>query len=240
MRQLFKKTILMCLLTLLLLCPSQVQASRSSYVKQQNFLTKTKIRNALADTCSKLMIVAHPDDETFWGGAHLLEKGYFVVCLTNGNSRRRKAEFESLLRATGNKGMILYYPDRVGGKKSNWSKCKGAVSADLGLLVRYKKWKQIVTHSPKGEYGHIQHKLTSKMVTKQCKAAGKYEKLYYFGKYYSKTRLKRHTKKLTRLPKKQLVQKEKLLKYYPSQRNAIKAFSHMNPYETWIPASEWK
>ena len=28
----------------------------------------------------KLMIVAHPDDETIWGGSHLLEGNYLVVC----------------------------------------------------------------------------------------------------------------------------------------------------------------
>lgn len=31
------------------------------------------------ENCSKLMIVAHPDDESFWGGAHLAEGGYFVL-----------------------------------------------------------------------------------------------------------------------------------------------------------------
>ena len=30
-----------------------------------------------------LMIVAHPDDETIWGGSHLLKGHYLVVCLTN-------------------------------------------------------------------------------------------------------------------------------------------------------------
>ena len=37
-----------------------------------------------------LMIVAHPDDETIWGGSHLLKGHYLVVCLTNGNNEKRK------------------------------------------------------------------------------------------------------------------------------------------------------
>ena len=30
----------------------------------------------------RLMIVAHPDDESLWGGAHLAKDRYLVVCLT--------------------------------------------------------------------------------------------------------------------------------------------------------------
>ena len=32
-----------------------------------------------------LMIVAHPDDETIWGGSHLINGNYTVLCITNGN-----------------------------------------------------------------------------------------------------------------------------------------------------------
>ena len=31
---------------------------------------------------NKLMIVAHPDDETLWGGGHLIDGDYVVVCVT--------------------------------------------------------------------------------------------------------------------------------------------------------------
>lgn len=40
------------------------------------------------------MFVAHPDDETIWGGSHLLKKHYLVVCLTNGNNKTRKRVHE--------------------------------------------------------------------------------------------------------------------------------------------------
>ncbi|HDR7646817.1 TPA: PIG-L family deacetylase [Bacillus mycoides] len=34
----------------------------------------------------KLMIVAHPDDESiFWGAALINENGWKVICLTNGD-----------------------------------------------------------------------------------------------------------------------------------------------------------
>lgn len=36
----------------------------------------------------KVMVVAHPDDETLWGGMHLLKNKYLVICLTNANTRK--------------------------------------------------------------------------------------------------------------------------------------------------------
>ena len=47
------------------------------------------------DNYDKLMIVAHPDDETLWGGAHLLEDNYLVVCITCGPIKDRVNEFIS-------------------------------------------------------------------------------------------------------------------------------------------------
>ena len=46
---------------------------------------------------NKLMIVAHPDDELIWGGVHLLEDDYLVVCITRGYDKTRKKEFENVI-----------------------------------------------------------------------------------------------------------------------------------------------
>ena len=47
-----------------------------------------------AKTNDNLIIVAHPDDETIWAGEHLIRGSYTVLCITNGNNKTRKAEFE--------------------------------------------------------------------------------------------------------------------------------------------------
>ena len=39
---------------------------------------------------ASLMIVAHPDDETIWGGSHLINGNYTVLCITNGNNKKEK------------------------------------------------------------------------------------------------------------------------------------------------------
>ena len=57
-------------------------------------VTKEMLDELPLSNCTKLMVVAHPDVETLWGGAHLTEGGWFVVCLTNGYNEVRKNEFE--------------------------------------------------------------------------------------------------------------------------------------------------
>lgn len=60
----------------------------------------------------KLMIVAHPDDETIFGGAHISKGGYFIVCLTNRDNSVRRAEFTAMLDLTKNEGVILDFPTK--------------------------------------------------------------------------------------------------------------------------------
>ena len=46
-----------------------------------------------AEEPKSLMIVAHPDDEAIWGGSHLMNGNYTVLCITNGNNKKRKKTF---------------------------------------------------------------------------------------------------------------------------------------------------
>ena len=43
------------------------------------------------DGYDKVMFVAHPDDDLLWGGRHLIEEKYLVVCMTRGNDPVRSA-----------------------------------------------------------------------------------------------------------------------------------------------------
>lgn len=71
-----------------------------------------------------VMFVAHPDDETIWGGSHLLKKHYLVVCLTNGNNKVRRKEFMNVMKATGSTGVMFNYPDKTNGQRDNWNKSR--------------------------------------------------------------------------------------------------------------------
>ncbi len=195
-------------------------------------LDQKKLSDAGIDKCDKLMIVAHPDDELLWGGAHLQEGGYFVLCLTNGDNPTRRAEFEKVKEAAAFCGLILSYPDKVAGKRSEWKYLKNSIAKDLSLILSSNDWKLIVTHNSEGEYGHVHHKMTSALVTKSCKELSMENLLWYFGKYYKSSELPSN---LTPVDSNALKRKEELLTIYKSQKKTVGYFPHMNPYELWQP-----
>jgi len=120
---------------------------------------------------NNLMIVAHSDDEVFWGGRFLLEGGWLVLCMTSGVDAREKSirplEFKNAVDFCGNRGLILSHYDSM---DVGFGTTLPAAAQDTKTVLRYKPWKKIVTHGCSGEYGHIQHIQTSEIVTKQAKS----------------------------------------------------------------------
>ena len=159
-----------------------------------------------------LMIVAHPDDETIWGGSHLIK--------------------------THSKGIILSFPDKTNGKRDNWKSCKKDIQREIKKEINSKDWDKIVTHNPDGEYGHIHHKKISKYVTMILKKEDKTNQLIYFGKYASKKN-KAELKNEKKLSKKDYKGKLDVIQWYSSQSKVIDHLHHMLPYENWKPYSNW-
>lgn len=199
-------------------------------------LTEEKLKEANIDSCDRLMIVAHPDDDLLWGGAHLADRGYFVLCLTNNNNSVRRTEFENMKKTTGNCGLILSYPDKLKGKRSDWKRMSGSIRKDLDLIISYKEWDVIVTHNPAGEYGHIHHKWTSRLVTDVCEESRLTERLSYFGKFYWKKYI---PDDLERLSDEKCALKREWIKIYTSQQSGISKFIPMLPYENWVSYEQW-
>ena len=65
------------------------------------------------DRAEKLMIVAHPDDETIWGGGHLLQDTgrYLVVCITAGTDSVRDEELKNAMAICQAQYLKLGFPD---------------------------------------------------------------------------------------------------------------------------------
>ena len=222
-----------------------IDSRARAYEFKAGYITKSTLKKKGIDKCRRLMIVAHPDDESYWGSGHLQKYGgYFVVCLTNSYNPTRKQAFEKSLKLNGAKGIILPYPDLSNGEKVVWDEdTKARIRSDIWTVVTYKKWKNVATHNPDGEYGHIHHKLTSRLVTQVCDIYGIKNKLWYFGKYYSKAKLetKRASLKSSRIAKSYLDKKNYLLStVYGAQKVSVETLSHMAPYENWIKAASWK
>lgn len=182
---------------------------------------------------TRLMIVAHPDDETLWGGAHLQNGGYLVVCITNGNHPTRAAEFQKVMEASGNIGLILSYPDKTAGERDNWIHIRTRLQEDLEKVMTYLPWELIATHNAAGEYGHVHHQMTHQLVAAAYDANSLEMPLYTFQKYYRATLLCKMKDDLTKISAEELRCKEALLQYYTSQSSTTSSLAHMNPYESW-------
>lgn len=109
-----KKIIIICMV---LLCGCSNANAKANKTKNQDLFNEINFSNY-----QNIMIVAHPDDETIWGGIHLLQNNYLVICLTNGNNQTRANEFHEVMEQTHNTGIILDYPDKTNGKRDNWKK----------------------------------------------------------------------------------------------------------------------
>lgn len=191
-----------------------------------------------ANETQSLMIVAHPDDETIWGGSHLLHGNYTVLCITNKNNKKRKKEFMQAMKKTHSKGIILNYPDKTNGQRDNWNSCKKAIQKDIQNEIDSKNWDTIVTHNPHGEYGHIHHKMVSKFVTKIVKKEKETKKLVYFGQYTARKN-KANLKNEKRMSKQNYKEKMKIIQVYTSQDKVMNHLHHMLPYENWIAYDNW-
>ncbi|MFT3951140.1 MAG: PIG-L family deacetylase [Oscillospiraceae bacterium] len=183
-----------------------------------------------------LMIVAHPDDDIIWGGAHLMEGSYLVVCVTGGTSEVRAKEFLKAMDRTGDKAVMLGFPDKVLGKRSNWKNCSDDIEKDLTEIMALKHWNMIVTHNPDGEYGHNQHILTDQLVTKAYnQVCADEDNLWYFGKYYSPAAEKDYAAtNPPRITDAELVEKTDIIEdIYTSQGFVMDKFGQMLPFENW-------
>lgn len=179
-----------------------------------------------------LMIVAHPDDESIFGGNELSHGDYVVICVTNGDNPVRRQEFYNVMKDTHNTGIILSFPDVTNGKRDDWDGVKKQIKEQVKQAVSKKDWDKIVTHNPEGEYGHQHHKMLNKIVTDVCEESEKSNVLYYFGHYFKKSDLYLHPHVI--LSDQDLARKYEILKNYPSQKHVVEGLGHILPYEELI------
>lgn len=123
----------------------------------------------------KVMVVAHPDDESLWGGDALSdEKGWLVLCLTNADNARAK-KFNQAMDLFGVERKIMAFPDK--GMEAYSPSEESAIASELNGIINATSIKKVVTHNPEGEYGHPAHKALSGIVLKTLKDT---DKLHYF------------------------------------------------------------
>ena len=193
------------IINLLLIC---IAILSSITIYSQSYVDKDFSKIDLTKS-NKLMIVAHPDDEMIFGGAHLLTDDYLVVCVTCGINKVRVHEFQRVMEKTDDQYIMLGYPDKVLNIRSNWKEEKDQIYEDILEIISLKNWDTIVTHNFNGEYGHLHHKLLHQIVTNVYNDLNRSDDLYFFGKYYTKSKLSMINIKPTRIDSNLLKEKEK-------------------------------
>ena len=148
--------------------------------------------NVVSQPPSKLMIVAHPDDEMIFGGAELLQAlpgTWMVVAVTSGTARSagkcsppkrtstsepwsRRQEFFNMLKFVHAHGEIWDF-------RVTWPRAEGfsysdqaQLSSDLVALMRERPWEVVVTHGRDGEYDNVQHKQLHNLSISAARATG--------------------------------------------------------------------
>jgi hypothetical protein len=106
-----KSIIFFCLVFIVLLC---YIITLYTYIP---FIPVVSVKADSLERSDKLMIVAHPDDEMIWGGSHLIDDDYQVVCITCGKSPIRNKEFKEAIGETNDKFIMLGYPDKCHDKR---------------------------------------------------------------------------------------------------------------------------
>jgi len=191
--------------------------------KHQNYVTTELLQNFDFTNKDRLMIVAHPDDETLFGGAELLANGdkYFVVCLTNLNNNIRRTEFSLAMQKYGCVYLMLGHSD--GGLE----KCESWAQTDINTIINFKpaghNWAKIVTHNFGGEYGHKDHKMTHKMVENGVKNALFTPEFACF--YYE------NDPKTPQINPEIVSKLNEILNIYTSQKYAINKYKFIVPYQ---------
>lgn len=231
MKKYQNKILFLVIVIIFVLCLSIVFFSSDKFKQTpiQKKLSKIDLKNI-----NKLIIIVHPDDETLWGGAQLINHKYLVVCITCGSDEVRNNEFKEVMNKVESPYISLSYPDKTDGKRDDWQNSYIYIQEDLKDIINYKNWGKIVTHNPEGEYGHEQHIMTSNIVTSLANK----NKLYYFNDYFYENDDSINNNQI--LDEKILKEKENLLKIYKSQTAIINNHYHTIKYKELTRYSDWE
>lgn len=150
---------------------------------------------------AKLMIVAHPDDESIFGGEALTAGGWTVVCVTNAGNPMRRSEFIAAMTTARANWFILDHADHL--TNGNFHP---RLREQLQSILDAHPYELVVTHNARGEYGHPQHRALHALVAGIVPVT---TPLAVFGHHW-------------RLRPNLGVAKRALLAHYPTQKQSIR------------------
>jgi LmbE family N-acetylglucosaminyl deacetylase len=176
------------------------------------------------------MIINEPTDELIFAGDHLLSDSYLVVCVSCKRSMDT-LNFANVIKYTGDDYVLLYMNEYKDDERVLYD--EEELIDYLKPIINEKNWKTIVTYNKDGQYGDMNNKQISNVVTNLVEDK---TKLYYFGNYYSKNEIRNHYDEL--VPIKNKNKKLYLLGLY-NKEYLFDAYSQMIDYENFVSYEEW-
>lgn len=182
-----------------------------------------------ADT-EALLIVAHADDAVLWASTILKEKDVLVVCASCGLNEEKDNELKAILKETEDQYLFLDFEETIDGEINDWIKDYDRLEIEINKTIKLRHWEEIYSHNPDGEYGNIQHKLISRIVTKNAIKERMSNNFYYFNFIAFE---EFEDAKLKELSDEKLEFKDNLLSKFEYLYPSYELISHMMNYESF-------
>lgn len=131
-----------------------------------------------ADT-EALLVVAHYEDAVIYASTILHDKDVLVVCLSCGNDEVKDNDLKKILEYTGDQYLFLAFEEYKKEVLDDWISSYDKMEFEVDKILRLRHWQEVYTHHPMGE-NDIQHKITSRIVTKNAIKERMSKNLNYF------------------------------------------------------------
>nr|QBK89106.1 MAG: uncharacterized protein LCMiAC02_01990 [Mimivirus LCMiAC02] len=178
---------------------------------QPKYGEKKIIKNSQKYKPTKLLVVAHPDDDVCWGYRYLIDKPYRwkVICMTGASNQTRVNEFKKVMKKIG----VLNYEIWDHNESIFANKVHQDCVNDIIKDILKQKYTYILTHNFYGEYGNIQHISVHNIMDKL-------KKQYNFPINYFRIRGYKYSK----------TKNDLLWNYYKSQRHYVILLNLIHPF----------
>lgn len=113
-----------------------------------------------------ILFVAHPDDDALFFHSYILEKKPYIVLLFTGWSLRRLRDFLGVMKKYGVRCRVF---DTLSAKAYADAKRREKTRQNVEHCLKKGNFRECLTHSATGEYGHSTHRLVHEVV---CQVVG--------------------------------------------------------------------
>jgi len=139
---------------------------------------------------TKLLVVAHPDDEIFWGYNYIKDnpQNWKIICLTGYNDNDGVNGFINVMNSIGIKNYEIWNHNSDIYATKVHKNCIQCITNDINKY----NYKMILTHNFYGEYGNLQHMNIHREMNKLKNKYGYPIKFFTMDKFNFSKNIRKH------------------------------------------------